>query len=77
MKDLFSCVCIASDLRLGEQMNTVAVDQKKVRIKEGKSHAKKEKLTYPSVTHTLSMHYDQSHYKFNLSSVDPVSLITF
>ncbi|GMT16737.1 hypothetical protein PFISCL1PPCAC_8034, partial [Pristionchus fissidentatus] len=24
------CVCIASDLRLGEQMNTMAVDQKKV-----------------------------------------------
>ncbi|KIH56730.1 peptidase, T1 family [Ancylostoma duodenale] len=26
----FRCVCIASDLRIGEQMTTVAVDQKKV-----------------------------------------------
>lgn len=54
----------------------MAVDQKKVRIK-GRSNAKKEKLAYPSVTHTLGMYYDQSHYKFNLSSVDPVFLVTF
>lgn len=27
---LFRCVCIASDLRIGEQMTTIATDQKKV-----------------------------------------------
>ncbi|VDO39898.1 unnamed protein product [Haemonchus placei] len=27
---MFRCVCIASDLRIGEQMTTIAVDQKKV-----------------------------------------------